>query len=51
MNVAYKDRAARLWVENATALTGTPWAYRKVRQADFGGLRPDRFSDLDALPH
>ncbi|HET6572562.1 MAG TPA: hypothetical protein VFG68_03090, partial [Fimbriiglobus sp.] len=49
VNVAHKDRAARLWVENATALTGTPWTYYKVRQTDFGGLQPSLFSDLDAL--
>ena len=27
VNVANKDRAAHLWCENATRLTGIPWAY------------------------
>jgi type III restriction enzyme len=31
-NVPNKDRAARLWCENTTRLTGKPWAYVKVLQ-------------------
>ncbi|MBA4063447.1 MAG: hypothetical protein C0501_06995 [Isosphaera sp.] len=46
VNVEHKDRAARLWAENATALTGTPWCYLKVRQATFEKLKPDEFADL-----
>ncbi len=46
---AGKDRAARLWCENATALTGTPWAYLKVRQEEYNGLQPTLFADLIAL--
>jgi type III restriction enzyme len=46
VNVAHKDRAAQLWAENATALTGKPWAYLKVRQTVFEKLQPDQFADL-----
>jgi len=49
VNVANKDRAAALWCENATLLTSTPWAYIKVRQADFNSLQPTEFGDLMAL--
>jgi type III restriction enzyme len=49
VNVAHKDRAAVLWCENAARLTGTPWAYVKVRQTEFGGLQPTRLADLEAL--
>jgi len=48
-NVANKDRAARLWCENATRLTGTAWAYRKVLQTAYKQLQPTRFEDLLAL--
>lgn len=48
-NVIHKDRAARLWCENATRLTGTKWVYLKVREHEFDGLRPDSVADLDAL--
>ena len=40
VNVAHKDRAAKLWCENATLLTGQPWAYLKVRQSEFDRLQP-----------
>jgi type III restriction enzyme len=51
IHVTHKDRAAALWAENATALTGTPWAYLKVRQPFFEKLRPDTLGDLlAALP-
>jgi type III restriction enzyme len=49
VNVAHKDRAARLWCENATRLTGHAWAYLKVRQAEFDRLQPTQFGDLSAL--
>lgn len=49
LNVAHKDRAARLWAENASDLTGTPWSYLKVEQKKFGELQPNLFADLDVL--
>jgi len=48
-NVIHKDRAAKLWCENATRLTGTKWVYLKVREAEFDRLQPDSVADLDAL--
>jgi len=48
-NVIHKDRAAKLWCENATRLTGEPWEYLKVRETDFDKLKPDTFGDLEAL--
>jgi len=47
--VAYKDRAAGAWCENATALTGTLWRYLKVKQTAFKQLRPESLADLQAL--
>ncbi len=47
--VGHKDRAATLWCENATALTGTTWRYLKVLQKEFTKLQPADFSDLLAL--
>jgi type III restriction enzyme len=49
VDVAHKDRAARLWCENATLLTGTEWRYKKIPQKEFEKLRPDDFDDLIAL--
>jgi type III restriction enzyme len=49
VDVQHKDRAAQLWCENATMLTGTEWQYKKVLQPPFEQLRPDDFSDLIAL--
>jgi type III restriction enzyme len=46
VNVAYKERAARLWCENSTKLTGLKWAYPIVRRTDFQRLQPTEFSDL-----
>src|SRR5262249_2253992 len=34
-NVANKDRAAQLWCENTTRLSGRPWAYLKVLQSAY----------------
>ncbi|MGH7680000.1 MAG: hypothetical protein ACRENU_16145 [Gemmatimonadaceae bacterium] len=45
-DVAHKDRAARLWCENASQLTGTSWEYVKVPQTGFDKLQPTAFSDL-----
>jgi type III restriction enzyme len=49
IDVQHKDRAAVLWCDNATLLTGTPWQYKKVSQREFEQLRPDDFEDLIAL--
>ncbi len=49
VDVKRKDRAAILWCENATLLTGTQWKYKKVLQREFEQLRPDDFEDLIAL--
>jgi type III restriction enzyme len=49
VSVAYKDRAARLWCENASRLTGQSWSYVKVRQTAYKSLQPTRFSDLLVL--
>jgi type III restriction enzyme len=46
LDVAHKDRAARMWCENATLLTGTPWSYLKVPQTEFGKLQPGDFAEL-----
>lgn len=48
-NVANKDRAAKLWCENATKLTGKAWAYLKVLQSAYKQLQPNRFDDLSVL--
>src|SRR5437899_1876971 len=45
-DVAHKDRAARLWCENATQLTDQRWSYLKVPQAGFDRLQPTSFADL-----
>jgi hypothetical protein len=47
--VSQKDSAAENWCENASALTGTVWKYRKVPQKGFEVLQPARFGDLVAL--
>ena len=49
IDVKHKDRAARLWCENATRLIGTEWVYRKVLQREFERLQPSDFEDLIAL--
>ncbi len=49
IDVKHKDRAAQLWCENATLLTGVEWIYVIVHQREFEKLRPDEFSDLVAL--
>jgi type III restriction enzyme len=49
VEVAHKDRAATLWCENATMLTGTPWRYLKVPQKEFAKLQPSEFGDLEVL--
>jgi type III restriction enzyme len=49
VNVANKDRAAHLWCENTTRLTGKAWAYLKVLQTAYKQLQPTRFEDLLVL--
>ncbi len=49
VEVAHKDRAATLWCENATMLTGGEWRYLKVPQKEFGKLQPSEFLDLEVL--
>src|ERR1022692_3278515 len=46
VNVTNKDRAAQLWCENTTRLTGKPWAYLKVLQTEWNNLQATQFSDL-----
>jgi len=49
VDVANKDRAALLWCENATRLTGTEWNYLKALQKEFEKLQADEFADLTIL--
>jgi type III restriction enzyme len=46
LGVAHKDRAARIWCENATLLVGIPWNYLKVPQMEFNKLQPADFAEL-----
>ena len=48
-DVPRKDRAAKLWCQYATDLTGTSWQYIKVPQRDFNRLQPSDFSDLNVF--
>jgi hypothetical protein len=48
-NVVNKDRAAQLWCENTTKLSGQPWAYLKVLQTAYKQLQPSQFEDLIVL--
>jgi type III restriction enzyme len=49
VNVVNKDRAAQLWCENTTRLTGKPWAYLKVLQTAHAQLQATTFADLLVL--
>ena len=49
IHVKFKDRAAILWCENATRLTGNKWRYTIVREQEFDKLNADLFADLAAL--
>jgi type III restriction enzyme len=49
--VSFKDRAATVWCDNATQLTGTVWRYLKVKQKDLKQLQPDSLQDLTVLQH
>lgn len=46
VDVAHKDRAALIWCESATLLTGTAWRYVKVPQTEFGKLQAGDFADV-----
>src|SRR5204863_5406258 len=46
LEVAYKDRAAQMWCENATILTSRQWRYVKVPQNEYLKLQPVEFADL-----
>jgi len=46
LEVAFKDRAAQMWCENATILTDQQWRYVKVPQKEYLKLQPVEFSDL-----
>ncbi len=48
-DVPHKDRAAGLWCENASALTGQPWGYLKVPQQEFEKLQPEQFAELEVF--
>ncbi|MHB8618318.1 MAG: hypothetical protein ACYDAG_01900 [Chloroflexota bacterium] len=49
IDVSHKDRAARIWCENATLLTGEHREYLKVPQGEFTKLEPGDFADLTVL--
>lgn len=49
IDVRHKDRAALIWCENATLLTGTTWQYVKVPQKEFEQLQPVEFAELAVL--
>ncbi len=49
VNVANKDRAAAIWCENASMLTGEAWGYLKVKQSEYTKLQADTFGDLSVL--
>ncbi len=51
VDVAHKDRAARIWCENASILTAVEWQYIKVPQAEFEKLQPSEFDDLLVFTH
>lgn len=46
VDVAHKDRAAAIWCENATLLTGVLWQYVKVPQVEWNKLQPADFAEV-----
>jgi len=46
IDVTHKDRAAQIWCENATLLTGVAWSYVKVPQVEFGKLQATELADV-----
>ncbi|MEX1102316.1 MAG: DEAD/DEAH box helicase family protein [Actinomycetota bacterium] len=49
VDVAHKDRAAAIWCENATLLTGTPWTYFKVPQTEYRKLSATDVGELELV--
>jgi type III restriction enzyme len=49
VNVVNKDRAAKLWCENTTRLTGKRWDYVKVLESEYKSLQATQFSELLAV--
>lgn len=49
VEVAYKDRAARLWCENARLLTDMAWEYIKVPQKDFYAMEASNLGDISLI--
>ena len=47
--VKHKDRAATLWCENASVVTGKPWRYLKVPQKEFEKLQPESLAEVAVL--
>src|SRR5260370_1857372 len=46
LEVAFKDRAAQMWCEIATRVTGDQGSYVKVPQKEYQKLQPVEFSDF-----
>jgi type III restriction enzyme len=49
LEVSFKDKAAKLWCENATALSGIEWKYLKIPQKNMKTLKPDALEDLQVF--
>jgi type III restriction enzyme len=49
VDVQHKDRAAKIWCEYASSLTGISWNYLKIPQQAFLKLEPNEFRDLLVL--
>ena len=47
--VRNKDRAATIWAESASELTGRQWRYVKVMQKVFEELQPNTFADCEYM--
>ena len=45
-SVALKDKAANLWCQNATQLTGTAWRFVKVAQVEYNNLPARTLTDV-----
>jgi type III restriction enzyme len=46
IDVAFKDRAATIWCENATLLSDTEWRYLKVPQSEYTKLQVTELADV-----
>jgi type III restriction enzyme len=49
IDVIHKDRAAQIWCENASFLTGINWSFIKIPQKQFESLHPATFTDLSVF--